>query len=239
MEVAMDIVLVPGLWLDGPTWERVVPLLEKDGHRPRPLTLPGLESVDTDRSAIGLADQVAAVVAAVDAAPPEEKVLLVGHSAGSGIAYGALDRRPDRVARAVYIGGWPTPDGEPVAGGFPTEGGDLAMPPFSEFDSADLLDMDDADLAAFRARAIPSPARLATDLQQLTDERRYDVPATLVCPEFRASDIQQWIAGGEPSLVELTRIRDLTYVDLPTGHWPQLTKPEELVRVLLEAAERG
>jgi pimeloyl-ACP methyl ester carboxylesterase len=235
----MDIVLVPGLWLDGSSWEQVVPLLEHGGHRPQPVTLPGLELADADRSEITLADQVAAVVAVIDASRPDQKVLLVGHSAGCGIAYAALDRRPHRVARAVYIGGWPTPDGQAVAGGFPTEGGDLPMPEFAEFDDADLTDLDESGLAALRVRAIPSPARLASDLLQLTDEARYDVPATMVCPEFRATDLQQWVADGEEPVAEVARIRDVEYVDLPTGHWPQLTRPEQLARLLLEAAARG
>ena len=34
----MDVILVPGLWLDGASWERVVPPLEQAGHRVRPLT---------------------------------------------------------------------------------------------------------------------------------------------------------------------------------------------------------
>jgi len=235
----MDIVLVPGLWLDGSSWEQVVPLLEREGHRPQPVTLPGLESADADRSEITLADQVAAVVAVIDASRPDQKVLLVGHSAGCGIAYAALDRRPHRVARAVYIGGWPTPDGQAVAGGFPTEGGDLPMPEFAEFDDADLTDLDENGLAAFRVRAIPSPARLASDVQRLTDEARYDVPATMICPEFRATDLQQWVADGEEPVAEVARLRDVEYVDLPTGHWPQLTRPEQLARLLLEAAARG
>jgi pimeloyl-ACP methyl ester carboxylesterase len=234
----MDIVLVPGLWLDGSSWQQVVPLLEKEGHRAHPLTLPGLSSVEADRSQITLADQVAAVVAAMDSCSPRERLLLVGHSAGCGIAYAALDQRPDRVARAVYIGGWPSADGRSVAGGFETDGGDLPMPDFEDFDEADLADLDEEALAAFRARAIPSPAHLATDVVRLTDERRYDVPTTLVCPEFRATDLKEWLADGAEPLAELIRIHDLEYVDLPTGHWPQITKPDELARVLLDAAAR-
>lgn len=235
----MDIVLVPGLWLDGSSWEKVVPFLEKEGHCTHPLTLPGLESIDADRSEITLADLTDAVVAVIDECPADEKVLLVGHSAGCGIAYAALDRRPDRVARAVYIGGWPTPAGHAVAGGFSTEGGDLPRPDFADFDDADLTDLDEEGLAAFRARAIPSPARLTTDLQQLADERRYAVPVTFVCPEFRVTDLQQWIADGEEPVAEITGIHNVEYVDLPTGHWPQFTKPRELARLLLDAAAQG
>ena len=60
----MDIILIPGLWLDGSSWNGVVPTLEKAGHRLHPLTLPGMESRDADRSTIGLHDHVEAVIKA-------------------------------------------------------------------------------------------------------------------------------------------------------------------------------
>jgi pimeloyl-ACP methyl ester carboxylesterase len=230
----VDIILVPGLWLDGASWERVVPPLEQAGHRVHPLTLPGLESKDTDRSGITLRDQVDAVVREIDAA--DGPVLLVGHSAGAGIASAALDARPDRVARAVYIGGFPAADGEPLMAGFAVEGGDLPMPDWSEFDDADLTDLDDAARARFRERAIPSPARLTTDPVQLSDQRRYDVPVTVVCPEFTSDMLRTWIAEGMAPVREFSKVRDLEYVDLPTGHWPQFTRPDELARILLERA---
>src|SRR5437762_12741705 len=58
----MEIILIPGLWLDGSSWDRVVPALERAGHRTYPLTLPGMESKDADRSVITLRDHVNAVV---------------------------------------------------------------------------------------------------------------------------------------------------------------------------------
>ena len=78
----MDIILVAGLWMGGWAWYEVAPALEREGHRPVPLTLPGMGSADADRSAITLADHVAAVVAAIDEAPGE-RVVLVGHSAAA------------------------------------------------------------------------------------------------------------------------------------------------------------
>lgn len=91
----MDIILIPGLWLDRSSWEQVVPPLEQAGHRTHPLTLPGMESRDADRSKITRRDQVDAVVAAIDSADPAAgKVMLVGHSAGAAIAYAAVDARP-------------------------------------------------------------------------------------------------------------------------------------------------
>ena len=86
----MDIVLIAGLWLDGSAWDDVVPALEALGHRPVPLTLPG--QGDGSASAT-LDDQVAAVLAAVDAAAG--KPMVVGHSAACTLAWLAADARPD------------------------------------------------------------------------------------------------------------------------------------------------
>src|ERR671925_21648 len=54
----MDLILIPGFWLDASSWDEVVPALEQAGHRVRALTLPGLQSPDADRSEIGLRDHV-------------------------------------------------------------------------------------------------------------------------------------------------------------------------------------
>ncbi len=228
---AADVVLVPGLWLDASSWDRVTPSLERAGHRVHALTLPGLESIDQDRAGITLADQVTSVVDAIDAAPGP--VLVVGHSAGSAVAALAVDARPDRVERAVYIGGWPAREGGRVAEGFETRGADLPLPALTEFDDADLRDLDEAGRADLVSRAIPSPAALATDAVHYTDERRLAVPVTLVCPEYTAADLRGWLAEGAEPLAELALLRDVEFVDLATGHWPQLTRPEELAHLLL------
>ena len=78
----MDIILIPGFWLDASSWERVTPILEEAGHRVNPLTLPGLEAADADRSDIGLRDHIDAVVEVVDAYSTDAQIVLVGHSGG-------------------------------------------------------------------------------------------------------------------------------------------------------------
>lgn len=227
----MDIVLVPGLWLDGQTWDDVAADLTSAGHIPHPITLPGMESKDADRSAVTIADCLASVTDAIDAA--NGPVVLVGHSAGAGVATAALDRRVDRVARIILIGGFPAVNAEPIMKGFPNHDGDIPLLDWAEFDDADLRDLDDAARAQFAARAIPSPAALALDPVALVDERRYEVPLTAVCTEFSAADLRGWIAAGESSVQDFARFRDVTYVDLPTGHWPQFTKPHELADVIV------
>jgi len=234
----MDIVLIAGMWLDGASWEEVVPVLEAAGHRAHPLTLPGLESKDADRSRVTLRDHVDAVVSAIDAA--DGKVVLVGHSAGAAIAYAALDARPDRVARAIYISGFPVGEGDALADGYPALNGEVPLPEWSEFDDTDLADLDDNARARFRERAIPTPERVVGDPQQLSDdERRYEVPVTVIATEFTGAMLRDWIAQGMSPVREFPKIRDVEYVDLPTGHWPQITRPKDLAQVILTAIDRA
>ena len=47
------------------------------------------------------------------------------------------------------------------------------------------------------------------------------------------------IEQGLAPLRELAKIRDVEYVDLPTGHWPQFTRPADLARAIVTAVDRG
>ena len=223
----MDIVLVPGLWLDASSWGLVVPHLTAAGHAVRAITLPGLESAEADRSGVHVTDQVAAVVAAIDESPAP--VVLVGHSMGCAVAGAALDARVDKVATVLYVGGWPAEPGMIPAANFSTDGADLPPVPWEELDEADVRDL---DRAAFEALLRPSPASLTIEPFELSDERRYTVPAVFVCPEYRAADLQEWVAGGEASVAAISRHKNATFVDLPTGHWPQLSKPADLAAII-------
>jgi len=230
----MDIILIPGLWLDGSSWDQVVPVLEQAGHRTHALTLPGMEAKDADRSDITLRDHVDAVVDVVDSVVGG-KVVLVGHSGGGAIAHATADARPDGVVRVVHVDSFPTGEGEVINDEYPTSNGEVPLPDWSLFEKEDLVDLDDGLRAAFRDRAIPSPAQVARDPQRLSDERRYDVPVTIIACEFPSAKLREWMAQGEPNLVELAQLQDVTYVDLPTGHWPQFTRPKDLARTILSS----
>ena len=232
----MDIILVPGFWLDASSWEEVLPALEAAGHHPLPLTLPGLESVDANRAGIGLRHHIDFVTEAVDAA--SSKVVRVGHSGGGAIIHGVLDARPDRVERAIYVDSGPLGEGGVINDELVADGDDIPLPPWEGFEDADLVDLDEGLRDKFRARAIPQPKGVAYDPQHLQDERRYGVPATVIACEFPSAMLREWIAGGHPFVAELGRMRDVEYVDLPTGHWPQFTRPAELGRAIVAAVDR-
>jgi pimeloyl-ACP methyl ester carboxylesterase len=194
-----------------------------------------MESSDADRSKITLRDHVEAVVAAIDALPGDAQVVLVGHSGGGAIAHAAVDARPSRVVRVVYVDGAPLGDGGVINDELPAVDGEIPLPDWSFFDDEDLVDLDEELRAAFRRRALPSPVHVASDPQQLSDERRYDVPVTVISCEYPSSMLRGMIEEGHRYVRELAKIRSVDFVDLPTGHWPQFTRPAELGRAIAES----
>src|SRR5260370_6119985 len=152
----MDMILIPGVWVDASSWDEGAPVLGQAGHRVRAITLPGLESKDADRSGLRLRDHVQAVVDAIDDAGG--RVVLVGHSGGGPIAYAAADARPDRVARVVYVDAGPPGDGGAVMDEPPDAKGEIPLPDWSAFGEDDLPHLDENLRQAFRARALPDPA---------------------------------------------------------------------------------
>ena len=232
----MDIILVPGFWLDASSWADVTPPLTAAGHKVHPLTLPGLESADAPRAGIGLRTHIDAVVAKIDSF--DAPVVLVGHSGGGAIIHGAVDARPDRVARAVYVDSGPLGEGGVINDDLPADGDEVPLPPWELFEDEDLTDLTDELRAMFSARAIPQPRGVAQDRQQLSDERRFEVPVTVIACEFPSAMLTEMVAGGHPYVAELGRIRQVDYVDLPTGHWPQFTRPAELGAAILAAVDR-
>lgn len=234
---AVDVILIPGFWLGASSWDGVVPALVAAGHRVHPVTLPGLESPDADRSAITLRDHVDAVVALVDRL--DGPVALVGHSGGGTVAHAAVDERPDRVARALYVDSWPVAAGHAINDQLPVVNGEVPLPDWSFFGDSDLAGLDDALRARFREQAIPVPTRVAQDLQQLSDDtRRHRVPVTVIMCEYPVAQVKEWMAAGESELSDLAKITDVEWVELPTGHWPQFSRPADLARVLVDSLAR-
>ncbi|MBB3675230.1 alpha/beta fold hydrolase [Modestobacter versicolor] len=226
----MDILLIAGLWLDASAWDDVLPTLTQLGHRPVPVQLPGQGD---GAAGATLDDQLAAVLAAVDGA--DGQPLVVGHSAAATLAWLAADARPERVAGVVLVGGFPAADGTAYADFFEPQDGLMPFPGWSAFDGPDSADLDEAARRGLAARMTPVPVGVSRGVVRFTDERRFGVPVVLVCPEFSAGDARGWIGAGD--VPELARAEHLEYVDLDSGHWPMVSRPAELARVLAAAAD--
>jgi pimeloyl-ACP methyl ester carboxylesterase len=110
----------------------------------------------------------------------------------------------------------------------------MTFPGWGPFEGADAADLDEEARRRFAAAAIPVPEGVSKGVVRLSDDRRFDVPVVLVCPEFTPAQAQEWIDAGD--VPEFAKVKHLDYVDIDSGHWPMFSKPIELARLLAAAA---
>jgi pimeloyl-ACP methyl ester carboxylesterase len=226
------IILVPGFWLGAWAWDDVAATLRADGHDVTALTLPGLDSTDTDRSSITFDDHVDAIVLAIEAAsaPP----VLVVHSAAGFTGYAASDRVPDRIAAMVYVD---TAPGKPP---LDPDFADTEKPlDWEALIAEENLDgLSDEQKATFRERGVPVPGSLLRDSYEFRNDARRDIPSTIIATAFTAADYQKY-AREHPEwafLAGIPELRNVTWVDLPTGHWPMWSRSADIARIIGEVA---
>ena len=228
----MDILLIAGLWLDGSVWDNVATELAAHGHRAVAVTPPGQGARHPPAT---VPAQVAAGGTA--GAASAGKPMVVGHSAACSLAWLAADARPGKISKVALIGGFPSSDGEAYFDSLPVQDGAVPFPGWGEFEGPDSADLDDAAKQAIASAAIPVPEGVTRGAIRLADERRYDVPVVLVCPEFTPAQAREWIERGE--VPELAKSRNVSFAGIDSGHWPMISAPAELARLLAQAAEES
>ena len=226
---AAPIVLVPGFWLGGWAWDDVAAILRADGHDVTAVTLPGLESADDDRSKVTLADHVDAVVAAVES--KDAPVVLAVHSGAGAPGYAVTDRIPDRIAHMVYV------DSGPAKGAMDPsfEAEDLPLPEWDDL-GENLDGISEQQLATFRERAIPQPGAAMRETHEFANDERLDVPTTILCTSFTSDQIKAAAEEGQAWLGGVRELRNVTWVDMPTSHWPMWSRTEDVARLLADVA---
>jgi pimeloyl-ACP methyl ester carboxylesterase len=228
------IVLVPGFWLGAWAWDEVADALRADGHEVTAITLPGLESAEADRSSVTAGDHVDAIVEAVETAG--RPVVLAVHSGAGFPGYAASDRVPDRIAAMVYV------DTGPGVGAMEAEfdGVEMALPAPEELAENENLDgLSEEQLATFRERAVPQPGGVLREGVELTNEARLDIPSTVIATGYTSAQYKDAVEAGYGFVAGLKELRDVTWVDLPTSHWPMWSKPRELAQIIGDVATRA
>jgi pimeloyl-ACP methyl ester carboxylesterase len=229
---AAPIVLVPGFWLGAWAWDEVASALQADGHDVTALTLPGLESADTDRSEITHSDHVDAICEAVTGAG--RPAVLAVHSGAGAAGYAASDRIPEQIAAMVYVDSGPATAALDPA----FEGAERPLD-WEELAAEENLDgLSEEQLETFRQRAVPEPGGVLREAPELTNDARLDIPTTAIATGYTSDQYKDAVEQGQTWLGGFAELRNVTWVDLPTSHWPMWSRPQELAAIIGDAARR-
>jgi pimeloyl-ACP methyl ester carboxylesterase len=229
--------LIHGAGHGGWCWEKVVPLLEKRGHRVLAPDLPGSgDDHNTPVATVDLSVYVAFVSKILD--KETEPPILVGHSLGGLTITHAAEARRRKVRALVYLTAMLPPPGmtgREVTGREPDAlirrslefGPDGRTYTFKRTNVPALFynDCDPDDVYKAMARLRPQVASIATTPMVYTEERFGSVPRWYIeCLRDNAItlNMQRWMLQQTPCKV----------LTLDSGHSPFLSMPETLVERL-------
>lgn len=237
-------VLVPGFWLGAWAWRPVTRRLRAAGHEVYPVTLTGLgDRAHLARPGIDL-DTHATDIANVIAYEDLRDVVLVGHSGGGFPVAMVADRVPERLSQVVYVDSGELPDGmaqldmdpetRPAAERLIAEAGDgwRVPPPDWYADSPEFAGLDTAARDLLTARSVAQPALTASQpIQRRPTPATDALPKTLIACTFPAAQVRALAEQGHPAFAALANPQ-WTLHELPTGHWPMLSRPADLADLL-------
>lgn len=231
------ILLVPGHWLGAWAWDEVLVYLGTDDATA--LTLPGLDVDDPARATRTLDDQAEAIVETLVrlGAGEGRTATLVAHSGANGPVTLVLDRHPELIRRVVWVDSGPIANETVFAPDLPDDVAELPLPPFDALaQNASLDGLSSEILDRFRARAVPEPGPVLRQAVDLANPIRRTVPTTLVCCSLSSSQILDMARAGHPMFAEVASLERLEVIDLPTGHWPMWSRPDDLAAIIRAAA---
>ena len=222
----MNIILVHGLWADGSSWSKVIPILQKEGHRVIAVQL-ALHS---------LADDVATVKRAIDLVG--EPVILVGHSYGGEVITNAAYNNPN-VKGLVYVAAIAPKEGQSLSniiditklpqGFLIIDKGGFAYVNSTMFHDFFAQDVDPAQ--ANTMAVVQKPANLSG----IVDEKS-GPPAWKQLPVwYQVSENDHAIP---PALEhQFAKQMNATTISLPSSHASLVSHPNEIAQLILNAAK--
>jgi pimeloyl-ACP methyl ester carboxylesterase len=224
-------VLVHGAYQGGWIWKPVVTRLRAAGHTVYAPTLDGCaERNHLVRAGITV-DTHAQEVAQLLFYEDLRDVVLAGTSAGGMVILKAAEQARDRIARLVFVDALALLPGERVDAivkrPAPNRVGDLTTGPTKE-DAANRMfkDLDPATRAWALDRITPHPvAALEAPM----------VATTFWDQKWNASVIRCTQAANPPETHHRRTAEKLNapYTEMDTGHYPMLSQPDELTRLLV------
>jgi pimeloyl-ACP methyl ester carboxylesterase len=236
-------VLVHGAWQSSGTWDLLVPLLEKRGHK---VITPILGGLGTDQSRLSrditLLQHVADVSVELSKCP--DRVILVGHSYAGMIISGVVETNPTQVGRLVFLDAFIPEDGQSALDLLPPEIGsyfrDVARDhgdgwrlPGGE-GQLDLWGLKPGEARDFvRARLCDFSLRCFEEPLHLPSNRKASIPATFVASVAEEYPARPFFAP----FAAKARASGWEVAELKTGHDCHVECPDAVANILLSAAQ--
>jgi pimeloyl-ACP methyl ester carboxylesterase len=237
------LVLVHGAWQSNGTWDLLVPLLEKRGHR---VITPVLSGLGTDRSRLSpeitLQQHVEDVLVELSKSP--DHVIVVGHSYAGMIISGVAERNPAQVRRLVFLDAFIPEDGQSVLDllppeigthfrGVAREHGDGWRLPGGE-GQLDLWGLKPGKARDFvRARLCDFSLHCFEEPLPLPVNRKASIPATFVASVAEEYPARPFFAP----FAAKARALGWDIAELNTGHDSHVERPTQVADILLAAAQ--
>jgi pimeloyl-ACP methyl ester carboxylesterase len=231
-------------------WKPIARHLRNQGHDAYPVTLTGLgERSHLAGPEVDLETHITDVVSLIEFEDLSDVVLL-GHSYAGIVVTGAADRIPERVAQLIYLDSGPVPDGLAYLDTQSPEvrqhterevrthgdGWRVPMPSWDELENvhgASLEGLGEELRELMRSRAVAQPFGTYTQPLRLGNVGREASPKLLITNSFGLAQVKELIASEHPWFRELAG-PEWRFLELPTGHWPMFSRPDDLAALLID-----
>lgn len=235
-------ILIHGSWHSAWNWHKVVPLLEKAGHRAIAVDLPGMGRDKTPINEVKMKTTVEKLCSLID--KTEGPIILVGHSKNGIMISQAAEYRAARIEKLVYLAAYLIPNGKTQREYSIQDTGGVLKPFVTQYPelNAHTLepaiykeglyhDCDDDITELAKLLLSHEPVESGITPLQLTEEGFGSVPRYYIeCTEDRA--VTPYI---QQKMYEETPCRKVYQMN--TSHSPFFSKPKELTDILCAIAD--
>jgi pimeloyl-ACP methyl ester carboxylesterase len=235
-------ILIHGSWHGAWNWHKVVPLLEKQGHKVIAIDLPAMGRDKTPVSTVTMPLVIEKIKQLMDSLDGE--IILVGHSKNGIVISQIAEQRPEKIEKLIYLAAYLVPNGK-TQRDYSIQDTEGVLKPYVTFHkelNASTLEHaiykeglyhDCEDSITELAKVLLSHEPVVTGMTplQLTEENYGRVPRFYIeCTEDRA--VTPFIQRKMYTETPCQKVYSMA-----TSHSPFFSKPQELTDIFCEIAK--